>query len=57
MLTVPRAPQNDRLETSAIKKVFGEKAFDIPVSSIKSMIGHSISAAGALELIASVLRP
>ena len=48
-------PQNDRLETSAIKKVFGEKAFDLPVSSIKSMMGHSISAAGALELIASIL--
>ena len=40
---------NDPIETRAIKKVFGERAYGIPVSSIKSMIGHSIGAAGALE--------
>ncbi len=46
---------NDRVETQAIKAVFGEHAFLIPVSSTKSMIGHAISAAGAIELITCVL--
>jgi 3-oxoacyl-[acyl-carrier-protein] synthase II len=46
---------NDRLETVAIKKVFGERAYRIPVSSTKSMLGHPISAAGAIELISCVL--
>ncbi len=46
---------NDRLETQAIKKVFGEKAYRIPVSSLKSQIGHSTVAAGAVEAIASIL--
>jgi 3-oxoacyl-[acyl-carrier-protein] synthase II len=46
---------NDRYETMAIKKVFGEKAFDIPVSSSKSMIGHTIGAAGAIEGIITIL--
>lgn len=44
----------DRLETLAIKDVFGNYAYDIPVSSIKSMIGESFSASGALSLAASV---
>jgi 3-oxoacyl-[acyl-carrier-protein] synthase II len=48
-------PMNDRVETAAIKKVFGERAYAIPVSSTKSMVGHAISAAGAIELITSVL--
>ena len=46
---------NDACETKAIKMVFGENAYKIPISSTKSMIGHIISAAGAIETIASIL--
>ncbi len=46
---------NDKIETLAIKKVLGEHAYQVPVSSIKSMIGHSMGAAGALEAIACAL--
>ena len=46
---------NDMFETQAIKKVFGDKAYNIPVSSTKSMIGHTIGAAGAIEGVLSVL--
>ncbi len=45
---------NDRYETMAIKKVFGEQAYKIPISSSKSMIGHTIGAAGAVELIITI---
>jgi 3-oxoacyl-[acyl-carrier-protein] synthase II len=45
---------NDLTETTAIKKVFGDNAYQIPVSSTKSMIGHSIMAAAALEGIVCV---
>jgi 3-oxoacyl-[acyl-carrier-protein] synthase II len=45
---------NDKYETMAIKRVFGEKAYQIPVSSSKSMIGHTIGAAGAIELVITV---
>lgn len=46
---------NDRLETLAIKRAFGDAAYQIPVSSIKSMIGHTLGAAGAIEAIACIL--
>lgn len=47
-------PLNDRSETLAIKKAFGEQAYKVPVSSTKSMIGHALGGAGALEAIACV---
>jgi 3-oxoacyl-[acyl-carrier-protein] synthase II len=46
---------NDASETEAIKRVFGSRAYEIPVNSIKSMLGHSMGAAGAIEFIATVL--
>ncbi len=47
--------QNDRHETAAFKRSLGEHAFRTPVSSIKSMIGHSLGAIGSIEIAASVL--
>jgi 3-oxoacyl-[acyl-carrier-protein] synthase II len=46
---------NDRVETLAIKTLFEKRAYDVPVSSIKSMLGHAVSAAGAIEAVACVL--
>jgi 3-oxoacyl-[acyl-carrier-protein] synthase II len=48
-------PLNDKIETETIKKVFGDKAYKIPISSTKSMIGHLLGAAGAVEAIATIL--
>jgi len=47
-------PLNDRMETRAVKEVFGEQAYNIPMSSTKSMTGHLLGAAGAIEAIACV---
>ena len=47
--------QNDRHETAAFKRSLGQHAYDVPVSSIKSMVGHSLGAIGAIELAACVL--
>lgn len=47
--------QNDRHETAAFKRGLGERAYRVPVSSIKSMIGHSLGAIGSLELAACAL--
>ena len=46
--------QNDAVETAAIKEVFGARAYSIPVSSTKSMHGHLLGAAGALEFVISI---
>ena len=46
---------NDANETKAIKMAFGDYAYKIPVSSTKSMVGHVVTAAGAIEAIASIL--
>ncbi len=48
-------PLNDKVESLAIKKAFGERAYTIPISSIKSMVGHCLGSAGAIEAVASVL--
>jgi len=48
-------PLGDVAETQAIKAVFGDRAYDIPVSASKSMLGHGLGAAGAMEMIACVL--
>ena len=47
-------PLNDIAETRAIKKVFGERAYKVPINSTKSMIGHALGGGGALEAVASI---
>ena len=47
--------ENDSIETKAVKRLFGDSAKDIPMSSIKSMMGHLIAAAGSVEFITCVL--
>jgi 3-oxoacyl-(acyl-carrier-protein) synthase len=46
--------QNDSVETAAIKEVFGARAYQVPVSSTKSMHGHLLGAAGALEIVIAI---
>jgi 3-oxoacyl-[acyl-carrier-protein] synthase II len=46
---------NDLAETRAIKEVFGERSKEIPASSVKSMLGHTIAAAGAIEMILALM--
>jgi len=48
-------PINDAIETRAIKEVFGQRAYEVPISSTKSMIGHAMGGSGAIEAIACVL--
>jgi 3-oxoacyl-[acyl-carrier-protein] synthase II len=48
-------PENDKMEYLGISTVFGERAKEIPVSSNKSMVGHTLSAAGAVEAVVSLL--
>jgi 3-oxoacyl-[acyl-carrier-protein] synthase II len=47
-------PEGDRVETLAVKEVFGKKAYEVPMSSIKGATGHMMAAAGIVELIASL---
>ena len=46
---------NDKVETLAVKRVFGEQAYRVPISSTKSMLGHFTTAGGAIELVISLL--
>jgi 3-oxoacyl-[acyl-carrier-protein] synthase II len=46
---------NDKSETAAIKTVFGEQSYNIPVSSTKSMTGHLLGASGAIEAVFCIL--
>ncbi len=48
-------PLNDKIETKIIKDVFGEHAYNIPITANKSMTGHALGAGGAMELVATVL--
>ncbi len=48
-------PENDRMEYGALKAVFGERIHDVPISSNKSMIGHTLTAGGAVEAVFSFI--
>ena len=47
--------QNDRHETAAFKRSLGQHAYEVPISSIKSMVGHSLGAIGSIEVAACAL--
>lgn len=47
--------QNDRHETAAFKRALGDRAYEVPVSSIKSMVGHSLGSIGSIEILACAL--
>lgn len=49
-------PFNDSIETKAIKSLFGQKAYNIPINSTKSMVGHMLGGAGAFEAVAVILQ-
>ncbi|MEQ8767481.1 MAG: beta-ketoacyl-[acyl-carrier-protein] synthase family protein [Planctomycetota bacterium] len=46
---------NDVAETKSLKEVLGQRAYDVPVSALKSMIGHSLGASGAIQLVATTM--
>ncbi len=48
-------PLNDKIETKIIKEIFGERAYNIPITANKSVTGHALGAGGAIELVATVL--
>ncbi|MEL6737201.1 MAG: beta-ketoacyl-ACP synthase, partial [Pseudomonadota bacterium] len=48
-------PENDRMEYNSLHSVFGDRIHEVPISSNKSMIGHTLTAAGAIEAVFSVL--
>jgi 3-oxoacyl-[acyl-carrier-protein] synthase II len=48
-------PENDKMECQCVTTVFGERAKKIPISSNKSMIGHTLSAAGAIEAVVTLM--
>ncbi|GCE21258.1 hypothetical protein [Dictyobacter kobayashii] len=48
-------PQNDYYETLALKKSLGQRAYEIPVNSTKSMVGHALAAASAVEVVACAM--
>jgi 3-oxoacyl-[acyl-carrier-protein] synthase II len=48
-------PMNDKFETLSIKSVFGEQAYSVPISSTKSMVGHTLGAAGGIEAVVTAL--
>lgn len=51
----PGTPLGDRIEVNAMKQTFGEQIYDIPITSTKSLVGHAMGAAGALEGLATLL--
>ena len=55
MRTAPATPENDKMEYLGVSAVFGERMKGMPISSNKSMIGHTLSAAGAVEAVFTLL--